>query len=506
MNTIRTIRRTALLLCTAATLAHPQGTAEPLLFQGTDDRQTANVRALGMGGTVTAAGTGASALFSNPAALAGIGGAEIRFAGTYASFSRQQAQQWVPNRIYTGLSLMMEDMWGNIKAPTVNDTLPVTDPWEQPQRPFDAFGPDWSRSGSSSAPLAFSAAMPVPLGDVTLVVGAGVTMTSDLDHYFQNNNVTDPLLGQYRPSPRPEMVPGDTLRVRWYQYSRSRDGRIWGVTPAVAFTAGALTLGASATYYTGESDDREQRTDRGFLTFLYNRFKLQDTVHLSYTRQGTSTFTGFGGAVGIRYEQPVVTLAASAELPYTLTREYSGQFTLRQTTLVQRAAYTPGLTADSVNVTAMNVEEGKTEKISFPFSYALGVVLRPFNDWSFAFDYEVRNLSGVTRELASTAGVTEWVSRGSFRLGAEYRWTPQFALRAGYREVPQTFSPEGSAIIGEPAVLSVTSLGAGWELFGASLDVAYLYGSLRYSDMWQSNVNKNSTYTHRITAELGYRF
>ncbi len=255
-----------------------QGAAVPLSLQGLDQRNSMDVRSRGMGGAIIASGTRASVLFANPAGLTNIQGFEFRAAATHSAVSQEQRQEWFPNRLWTGLSLLMEDKWCNIKAPTDTNGNPIADPYEQLQKPFDNIGPNWSRKFNHTLPLSIALAMPAKIGDIDFVFGIGGSRALDLDHYFQNNNVTDPLLGQYRPQPIPEPTPRDTLRVRWFQFIRERTGQIWGVTPAVGVSFSSISLGASATYYNGTSDDVEQRHDRGFLTLLYNRFRVHDTV------------------------------------------------------------------------------------------------------------------------------------------------------------------------------------------------------------------------------------
>ena len=484
----------ALLLIAPA--LHAQGTADPLSLQGLDQRILTDIRARGMGGAVIA-GTGrASILFANPAGLTTLGTVDLRIAGFGATTTERQTQEWVPNRLYTGLSLLMEDSWGSIKAPTDTNGNPIADPWEQLQKPFDTIGPNWSRRTDQALPLSVALAVPVEFSDIAFVLGIGASRAIDLNHFFQNNNVTDPLLGLYRPQPIPELQQGDTLRARWFQYLRKREGTIWGVTPAVGVSVAGIGLGVSATYYTGTSDDLERRLDRGFLTFAYNRFRVQDTVRYASVRNGSSTYTGFGGTVGIRFAGPRFAVAATVQLPFTLTRKYSTSFGSREDVLINRAR-------DSVVTTLVSAGGSGTEKIHFPAAYSFGVLLAPFPRWTLAFDYEVRNLRRVEYTLTNGAVSTPWVGAPSFRVGGEYRWADWLALRAGYREVPQAFSPEGAAIIGEPAVLSVYSAGAGLNVFGLEVDIAYEYVRLKYQDSWQSNVNYNSLTQHRLLLEIG---
>lgn len=483
-----------------------QGASAPLTLQGLDQQTTHNIRSVGMGGTVIAAGSGASILFSNPSGLTSVKTFEVRIGGDASMLLQKQSQKWVPNRYFTGLSLMMEDMWGDIKSPMLNDTTPVTDPWEQLQKPFDKIGPNWSRNSESSTPLSIVAALPLSFDEMTLVFGLGGAQAVDLNHYFQNNNVTDPLLGRYRPYPIGELQSGDTLRARWYQSIRERQGSIWGITPAIGFSYSGLSVGLSATYFTGSSDDFEQRNDRGFLTFIYNRFKVQDTVRYTSSRSGTSDYSGMGVTLGVRIEQPTYTIGAAFQLPYTLTRKYSGTYSSREDVVLVSAKFNPSRTSDSVRTTIVQLQQSGSEDILFPLSYSIGVMLKPFERWVFAFDLETRTLNNTEVKSGAAPAVKPWLASPSFALGAEYQWISMMSIRGGYREIAQVFAPEGAAIIGEPARQSSYTLGLGFDLEGIIVDLAYEYAALRYQDVWQSNVNLNGTYRHRIMAEIGYHF
>jgi len=119
-----------------------------------------------------------------------------------------------------------------------------------------------------------------------------------------------------------------------------------------------VELGASATYYTGKSNELEERYDRGFLTFLYNRFRIQDTVKFTSSRRGSSTYKGFGGVVGLKIDEPHFALAATVQLPYSLERKFDSDFSSREDVLVSRSL-------DSVRTTQVNTSSSGTDKIAF---------------------------------------------------------------------------------------------------------------------------------------------
>ena len=92
------------------------------------------------------------------------------------------------------------------------------------------------------------------------------------------------------------------------------------------------------------------------------------------------------------------------------------------------------------------------------------------------------------------------------RLGAEYRPSKMLALRGGYRDDIQAFSPDGSAIIDEPARGGIYSFGMGFFIENILIDFAYEYSLLKYSDIYQSNVNYNTREQHHVVMEVAYRF
>ena len=96
-----------------------QGAGDPLTFQGMSQSVFPDVRGAGMGSATIASGRTASALFSNPAGLASIDAIDVRIGGVGISSWQRQAQEWIPNRMYAGLSILMEDKWAGIKDPLV---------------------------------------------------------------------------------------------------------------------------------------------------------------------------------------------------------------------------------------------------------------------------------------------------------------------------------------------------------------------------------------------------
>src|SRR5450759_4764587 len=323
---MKKIRMSLVMGCLAMAEFAPleaQDAGSPLDLQGMNQSILIGVRSRAMGAAIVASGNGASSLFANPALLSRVRSGEVRVAAYGEVSAQRQSQEWVPNRIYPGLSLLMEDKWAGVKDPDLSGLSADAAQWEKLQKPLDTIGPNWSRKKTRTLPMSIAAAYPIAFDDFLLVAGFGAAQTIDLNHYFKNNNVLDPLIGSYRPQPMPVVAVGDTLHVRWYQFTRKREGAVYAYTPALAVKSAGFTLGFSASILNGSSDDLERRWDRGYLTFIYNRFKI-DPLYYTSTSTGTSKYKGLGGVFGMLWDLERFSVGASVSLPMTITRTYSG--------------------------------------------------------------------------------------------------------------------------------------------------------------------------------------
>ncbi|PAP75875.1 hypothetical protein [Rubrivirga marina] len=457
----------ALLALAALTLvpgaASAQDAAAPLTVQGLDHQAAVGARARAMGGVRASGLSTSAALFSNPAALHRLTEAEVRLGGGAVAQSLSQDQTWVPNRLYLELSLIFEN----------DPTSP------NPTRAFDDITPDWETDLSSARPTLGSAAVPLPFapGGVAVTAGLGAAQVADLDHYFQNNNALDPNIGDIRPAPIPRVQDGDSLMVGWAQFSRQREGAVYGITPALALARGPFSLGLSATVLTGSSDDTERTRDRGEFTLRYqNRFSLAAPTGGETTTTGTSDYSGTRIAVAGGYETGALSVDAVWQPGYTLSRDWS---------------HSDGTAG--------------TDEVRFAPAFTVGAAVRPSDRVTLAADVDLRALGSAEVLYAdSTEADQPWVSGSTVHLGAEYRALDWLALRGGYREQAQAFAPAGAALLDEPARADVFGAGLGLSFGPLALDVTYELSSLRYEDLWLSNGNDNSLTTHAVLFEAAY--
>jgi long-subunit fatty acid transport protein len=228
---------------------------------------------------------------------------------------------------------------------------------------------------------------------------------------------------------------------------------------------------------------------------------MVDTVYYGQTKIGTSTYRGSIFTFGLHFQQERYSVGLTVRPPMEITRTWDRDVASVDTTRKPFPVRIDSLTTRRYH------ESGK-DYVDFPFSYSLGIMLKPTDKWTIAFDYELRHLADV--ELTSAANSTAshpWANtKGALRLGAEYRASDLLALRGGYREDVQAFSPDGSAIINEPARGGIYSLGAGIAIGNILMDLAYEYSILKYQDVYQSNVNYNTREQHQFMVEFAYRF
>jgi hypothetical protein len=484
-----------------------QPAARPLDIQGLDQFSVSGVRSRAMGGTGVASAVDASALFSNPAALARLSSLEIRAGGLFGSTISKQTQEWVPMRPLPGLSALFEGLTGNVKTPDSlgKPGLPLS-AWNTLQKQYDNIAPNWDRNSSRAQPLSLAAAMPLTVGGMNIAAGIGFSQVISVDQYYQNNNSMSPYLGQERPDPFLITNRNDTLHVKWYQYTRQREGSVYGITPGLSVELlPGLRVGGSASVLTGSSDDNENRIERGHINIAISNGVgsnfMVDTVYYRQSKVGTSKYSGTTFTFGLHFQQERYSLGVTLRPPMQITRTWDRDVTSIDTTKKPFPVRIDNQTTRSVH------ESGK-DYLDFPLAYSLGIVLKPTDKWMIAFDYELKHLADVKLTSASNSTVSNpWVNtKGAMHIGAEYCASNLLAFRAGYREDVQAFSPDGSAILDEPARGGVYSLGAGVSLGNIFIDMAYEYAVLKYQDIYQSNANYNTRQQHQVMVECAYRF
>lgn len=482
MRLFRQILTVSCLVQTAFLFA--QNAGAPLTIQGIDQFSISGARARGMGGSVFGVGEDANSLFSNPSLLTKVKSLNVQLGSSLNFSSYKQEQEWHPDEYYAELSLVIE---GTIR--NVVDTIP-----QKLARPYDQIPTDWNEDKNRTTLPSVAVSFPFSFLNTKWNVSGGFREVISLDTYFQNNNVLDPNIGAYRPSPVVRPKVGDSVKVQWYQFIRERTGSINGYSIGGAVDIlENLTIGLSGTMYNGTSDDLQRRVGRGIFVLKTNNssgFNVMrnDSLYYHNTITGTSEYSGMNGSISGAFHNEVFTMSAVVVTPLEIKREWSSKQQI-----------------DSMSGSFSTITQKGNDKISIPIQYSFGIALHPSSKVSIGIDYVV-NSYNETKYSNNDTTINPWLTSALLRSGIEYRPSDWLALRAGYRENVQTFIAAGAALFDDPVRGSVYTVGCGFRYNGITADIAYEYMLTEYSDAWESNINYNTFQTHSISVDLGYQF
>jgi hypothetical protein len=477
-----------------------QGYGTPLTIQGLDHTTLPSAASRGAGGITVGIMNDVGLMFSNPALLQSLQSAQFSVGGVQYFSRSEQVQQYAPLKYYSNFSLLMEGLTGYIPNPDTNHIGGT--PGDTVQRPYDGFGPNWSRKKNFGLPLQAFVGVPVSFGGTKLAIGLGAVQYTDLRHYYQNNNVLSPKLLTVRPSPFPLPTNVNQVDANWFQYSQSRDGSIRGYGGSISGSVtDEISLGISNIILKGSSDDFEQHTGRGQFRFYSNYFRL-DSVHSHVIKSGTSDYSGNELTLGAMYRGQHVTVGFSAKPPTTITRKY------RSAILVDTAG------------TPARIEDNGEDAVRLPWRGTVGLSLAVRENLRLGFEYDIRPYASAEHQNATdstywkilqqshidsvTPTRNPWLSTSVFHVGAEYTPAEWLILRIGVRGQSEVFEPEGNAIAGEPVSYSIYSVGCGLMFGHARVNIAYEYSKMKYQDIWGGAVSLNNTQRHTIVADVAY--
>ncbi|WP_228350301.1 hypothetical protein [Rhodocaloribacter litoris] len=477
----------ACLACLAwpAATVRAQGYGGPLTVQGLHQQHNPSAASRAFGGVTIGAGGDLGLMFAHPAALHGVQGLQVSVAGYHRTRDLRQEQHYAPVRYYPNLSLLLENRTDAIPDP--DPELVGFTPADSVQRPYDDLSPNWSRDRTDSRPLHVLLAVPFSLGGLRLAAGLGTIQYANLDHYYQNNNVLDPAVLAQRPLPTLRPTDDNPVTVDWYQAIRSRQGTIDGYGGALAAHLPRLnlSLGAGALRLRGESDDFEQRRERGRLTFLANEFRA-DSSGGQVTRMGTSRFSATEWSFSAELSGRYASLGITLHPPTAFTREY-----------------TQAVEADTAGSFHTWTVDGE-DRFRLPWRGTVGVSLRPREQLRVGFEYVFRPYARATYTPAAGEATTPWLSARLFRFGIAYEPADWLVFRGGMRSEADVFEPEGSALVGEPVTYRVFSVGFGLSFRGIRWDVTYEGGRMKYEDIWGSALSKNTDVRHVLATNLSF--
>lgn len=472
----------ALLLVAGGAFA--QGSGGPLTIQGLHQHNNHSAASRAFGG-VTVSSSNIGLMFVNPASMHALGGLQISVGGSRQYRDWRQNQHFAPVRYYPNLSLLLEGLTDRVPDPDP-DLVGFT-PADSVQRPFDDIGPDWSRSNTSDAPLHALVAFPFSLGGFTLTAGLGAVQYANLNHFYQNNNVLDPAVLSQRPLPTLRPTDNNPVSVDWYQSIRSREGSTQGYGAALAGHVNRLnlTVGLSGMLLTGNSDDFEQRVNRGTLTFYSNAFRA-DSSFGRVTANGTSEFSGVEFAISSILHGRFVSAGFVLRPPSKYTRTFQMEI---------EADTSGSLFTSSVH---------EEDQLQLPWRGSLGLLFNPHESVRIGLEYEWRPYSSATFTGPAQNETAPWRSSSLFRIGTEYKLASWLVLRGGMRGEAEVFVPEGSAIQTEPVSYRMYSAGLGIDVSGVRWNVTYENAHMKYQDIWGSALSSNSDRRHAIITDISY--
>lgn len=462
-----------------------QGYGGPLTFQGLGHYSLHSAAGRAMAGITIGIKQDPALMFQNPATLHSIQGIQLSLGGLYFSRESKQEQHYAPVRYYPNLSLLLEGLTARIPNPdttlfgfTAQDTV---------QRPFDDIEPNWSRSKNNNIPLQAIIAVPLSFNNFKLVAGIGAVEYTNLNHYYQNNNVLDPSILSQRPLPIFRPTDDNPLEVEWLQSVRSREGSIQGYGFALAGHVEKynLSVGFSGLILDGSSDDHEQQISRGRLTFFSNAFRA-DSIYRKITKTGTSDFAGQEFTLSSILTGRYVSVGFSLKLPTTITRKYTRQVT------------------ELSGIALVSYSSQGEDKLKLPWRGTIGISLSPRENLTVGFGYEFRPYESVKYIDSQDTETNPWLSASLFRVGAEYTIAPWLALRGGMRGEAEVFQPEGNHIEGDPVTYTAYSAGFGLSFSTLHLNVTYENSLMKYQDIWSSAISKNRERQHAFVAQLSY--
>ena len=467
-------------------LSLAQGYDDPLTVQGLDQNTMHSAASRGAGGITIGIQNDVSLMFTNPALLQSLKHVQFSAGGLYQNSDLGQVQRYSPLKYYSNFSLLMEGLTGNIGTPAVNSDTTLN-AGDTVQRAYDNIAPNWSRSRNKSVPVQAFVGVPFSIGEIKFSAGIGAAQYADLDHYYQNNNVLSPAIGNERPLPVALPASDSTpVETNWASYYRSREGTIdgYGVALSVSLSE-KLSFGISGMMLNGTTDDVEQRIERGRLVFFRQYFRL-DSVYGHITKTGTSDYSGQEFTLSGTYRGPYVNLGFSVKPPTTITRKYNSQVLI-----------------DTNGVASTSTESGE-DNIELPWRGTVGLSIAVTDNLLLGLEYEIRSYASAVYTKSDGTEVKPWLSSSVLRIGAEYNPLAWLALRAGVREQAEVFEPTGNPLIGEPVHHSIYSAGCGVMFEGIRFNVTYEYAAMKYNEAWQTNINYNTNTRNSIIADVAY--
>lgn len=486
-----------LLLLNIETNAQHRG--DNLSFQGLNEINGIGVKAAAMGNADVANLGDLSSIFSNPAGLAGIKNYKISFSANNFEKKWWENQDYRPNRQFTNLSFYLDGLY--IPNPENNgkwdydaffddSTYIVNDP-ALGLDPYSEEAAIWKKTEKDFIFNNVAVAIPLNISDFSFVLSGAYSQQNNILDYDRNTTYLDPHIGYngYRPLEERVTSAEDTVKVNWYDYTRTKKGDLKQITFAVSSqVTNYLSLGLGVNILNGESDDFYSLNKIGYFNLIggANSFKFSyDTLNTSVS--GLSKYSGVYLNLGAVIKLNRINIGIKINTPYTLKREWDYQTS----------------TSNSDTSSLGNLKG--TDELEFPISYALGISFNPIDDFRLAFEIERANYSKAEFNLANPdSTLNNWADQTFIRFGVEYNVYDFITILAGYSNKTELFIPDGAAIKNKGPNATTYSFGLSLDFDIGRFDFAYQTRTMKYIDSYFSNTNYSTETYNNLLA--GYTF
>jgi len=487
----------SLLLISACVYAQRNG--DVLAFQGLEEPNDMNVKALALGGAYTAAEGDLGSLFYNPAGLAKINKLQISLSAAYSSRMWRDNQIWYAGGDYQMLPHYMENLYtlppelsgiwsdslGGPNGGWNPDDIrsPVTG-----ADPYSAKAADAEKTISKSAFNQIAVAYPFQLSGKKFTAAASFNANYNPVDYDWNGDHLDPHWGSSEDFS--ELAPADSIvRSNWDIYTRNRSNGIKNIEGALAFELNeAIQIGVGFSSLFGSTDDNITLNRIGYYQFV----QADDIWSFTYenrktVRSGTSEFSSLMFNLGGLITLKNLNIGFNFDLPHTITRDWD---------------YSDVTTSDAGSQT---FNSSGTDEMKVPLSYNLGLKFLARKNFSIYADLTRKPYKKA--EFSSTAAVDSanfpvWTSQYTFSGGLEFKLTDELMVMCGYRNQTATFVGYGNAIRDKGAPIDSYTLGANYKLPYGEVALSYESRKLKYYDVYFSSRNYTLVTTSNLL--IGY--
>jgi hypothetical protein len=286
----------------------------------------------------------------------------------------------------------------------------------------------------------------------------------------------------------------------WSQYYQQRDGSIYGYGAALsAVISEKLTVGVSGMILKGSTDDMEVQVGRGRMLFFTNSLRLDRPGTTSYTKTGTSDYSGAEFSLSAEYTGKYFSFGFSMKPPTTITRDFTTTFTKDSVAASKRFLSK----IDSITVHSSGSISGQ-DKMELPLRGTVGFGLRLRDNLNFAISYEIRAYASAQYTGTDGSVTNPWLSCSILHVGGEYIANSWLTIRGGVSNYQEVFQPLTEGIRGEPVNYPVYSLGCGIQFANVHVNIAYEYSEMRYVDTWSNAVSINQQISNNLVATFAY--